>query len=47
MERWKLYSALKGYHVTPELIAEVEQMVTSELREGVIEFLLMLLRTKE
>jgi len=45
LNRWQLYSALKEAGlVTSELLAAVEEMDAQELREGVIEYLLTLLR---
>jgi len=46
MDRWRLYEALQGNHLTAELIESVEKMSGKELREGVIEYLLMTLRTR-
>lgn len=46
MDKYKLYSALKGFRITPELIAAVEKMTADQLREGVLEYLTMLLHAR-
>ncbi|MCR4442725.1 MAG: hypothetical protein QHH10_10385 [Peptococcaceae bacterium] len=42
MNQHRLYSLLKGYRLTLELIAEVQTMDPEEMRRGVLEFLTML-----
>lgn len=43
--RWNLYTWLKGNRIPKDVVEAVEGMPTRELREGVIEFLLM--KTKD
>lgn len=45
IDRWRLYSMLKGNHITEEAINAVESMNITELREGVIEYLLMIMHS--
>ena len=44
MERWTLFEALQGKNLSASTITSIEGMDTVELREGVIEYLLKLLR---
>ena len=41
VDRWQLYEWLKGNRIPADVASLVETMNTTELREGVIEFLLM------
>lgn len=41
VDRWRLYEWLKGNCISEDAAFQVDTMNTTELREGVIEFLLM------
>lgn len=47
MNRWKLYSALKTERNTKETLDSIDKMEANEVKEGVIEYLLMRNRQKE
>jgi hypothetical protein len=45
MERWGLFEALHGRNLSAATIVAINEMNVTELREGVAEFLLKLLRS--
>lgn len=47
MNRWKLYSTLKTERNTKEILDSIDKMEANEVKEGVIEYLLMRNRQKE